>query len=199
LTAADMASVEVTLPSGVSAIAAGDASQVIGKRAAEALMPGSLLSVQELSTGPVLPAGEALVGATLEPNQLPAELAAGSSVLVVLTNASGSTGAVPGTSGGSSVTAPSTGRSARQPSAVLLAQPPGSVLCQATVESVTLASATTSSAAPSSLGGVAVSLEVAGQDAPVVAAASAANEISLAVVPGSGNPGKPTAPGSGAR
>ena len=164
LTASDLAVVDMTPVAGLAAVPAADEAEVVGKRASEPLPAGSLLTPQSLAGGPLLQAGQALVGTSLGPNQLPGDLAPGDEVLVVLTDAGGAGGGA--------------GTGATQQAGAV----PGTVLARAAVISVTAPGSTTGPV-PSSNDYV-VSLAVPEGDAAAIATASAANGVSLAVIPG---------------
>jgi hypothetical protein len=173
VTAPDLETVSVNPAAGLAAIPLRDAAQVVGRRAAVALEPGALLVQADLASGPGLPAGKALVGASLSVGQLPVELAAGQAVLVVLSGTGGSGGASgPGSGSGS-------GSTVASPTA-----PAGSILSRAIVISVSDPS-TASASAGAATATFVVTLEVPDEAAAAVAAASAAGDVSLAVMGGS--------------
>ena len=70
-------------------IPATQRSGVLGRPAAVRLVPGSLLSPDEIGDGAALPQGMALVGAILKPGQFPLGLAPGDTVALVSAPASG--------------------------------------------------------------------------------------------------------------
>lgn len=151
---------------------------VLGRRAAVPLEPGTLLVPADLATGPAVPAGQGLVGATLAADQLPPTLVAGDRVLLVLGGGASTSGSGVGGAGAAAAgTAPAGG---------LLPGGAGSggSLGVGTVEGVSSISA----------GGVAgaggatelVTLEVPIADAVAVAEASASSEVSLVEIGGTG-------------
>jgi hypothetical protein len=166
LSAADLTTVDITPAPGIAAIPVADESQVLRRYAAEELLAGTLLSPGELSAVPPLGRGEALVGATLAADQLPAAISVGDSVLVVLTSENGADPA---------------GAPAE------LDDPPGTVLATATVAAVQLPADTGGS--PATNGPDVVTLAIDRGVAAEVTAASAADEMSLAVVPPPAGPG----------
>jgi hypothetical protein len=89
ITAPDLTTARVSSDSALSPIPAGEVSQVIGRRAAVALVPGTLLTMADLASGPLLGPGEASVGLDLKPGQVPAGLLPGDSVAVIETTSSG--------------------------------------------------------------------------------------------------------------
>jgi hypothetical protein len=165
----DVETVSMTPAPGLAAIPLREAGQVVGRRATEPLAPGSLLVPSDLSPHRGLPAGRALVGTSLAVNQLPAELAGGQVVLVVL---SGTGGSGASSEANSPLTAGAPDR------------PAGSVLTQAVVVSVSTPSDSSGPAGAEATTFV-VSLEVPEVAAAAVAAASAAGDVSLAVLGGS--------------
>jgi hypothetical protein len=86
LTADDLRSVQVAGGVGLSPVAAGDIDKVIGKRAAVTLVPGTLLTMEQLTDKPLLGPGQQQIAIGLKPNQVPAkELKPGDKVLLVST------------------------------------------------------------------------------------------------------------------
>lgn len=94
VSAADLATVKMTPAKGVAFIAAADEGKVVGRPAAMALVPGSLLVAAELGSPTGLGDSEAAVGLLLEPGHYPPGLLAGDHVAVV----SAPTGPVPASS-----------------------------------------------------------------------------------------------------
>lgn len=84
IAAADLARTLVAADADLPTIPYGERSTVIGRTAAVDLSPGALLVRGQLSDGPALRDGEALVGATLKPGQYPSGLRRGDRVLAVL-------------------------------------------------------------------------------------------------------------------
>ncbi len=84
--AADISAATLSYSSAIAPIPAADAVDVIGRRAAVSLVPGTLLIRAELSAGQWPPRGLALVGVIAKPGQLPAGgVAPGQTVDIVLT------------------------------------------------------------------------------------------------------------------
>jgi Flp pilus assembly protein CpaB len=81
----DLTTVRVTSDSALSPIPADEAGLVVGRHAAVALVPGTLLTPADLASGPAVGAGDASVGLDLKASQLPAGLEPGDSVLVIET------------------------------------------------------------------------------------------------------------------
>lgn len=195
LSTSDLATVSVSTGSGLGVIPAVAEPSVLGEIATTTLVAGSLLSPAELATASPVSPGEAIVGAALSPGELPATgLAPGEDVLVVLSGstattvvapASGSSGALPPVGGVAGGAQGSPGASGLTPDE-LASAPRGTVLGTAVVYAVLSGGA---SSAPGGSGVAAVSLELPLAEAPSVVAASAANEISLAVLasPARGN------------
>ncbi|MDA8274591.1 MAG: SAF domain-containing protein [Actinomycetota bacterium] len=92
LTAADLRAVKVSTGSGLAVVAVGAEGSVLGRRAAVALLPGSLLTAAEVGSAPAVGAGSDVVALGLKPGAYPPELAPGDRVEVV---------PVPGASSGS--------------------------------------------------------------------------------------------------
>ncbi len=192
ITASDLTVVDLTPAGGLALIPASDEATVVGKQAAEPLLAGTLLTPGALASGPTLQQRQALIGASLAANQLPADLSPGDLVLVVLTSTSGAggagttagpsgTGAGGVTSSGPTTPGASRGSGPSAPTSAELDEPPGTVLAEANVVSVSAPGTNQTSVA--STGDVIVSLAVPHAVASVITAASAANEISLAVLP----------------
>lgn len=178
VTASDLGTVSVAPVAGLDAMPLQDAGQVIGRRAAEELEPGSLLVPAELAPQRGLPAGVALIGTSLAVDQTPADLAPGERVLVVL---SGTTGVG---SGLATATASAAGGTSSRASVPSPTGPPGSVFCRATVISVS-AAGSSSGLAGTQAATFLATLEVPEAAAGAVTAASAAGDVNLAVVGGS--------------
>ena len=181
LTASDVGSVEISVPSGVATVPVSEAATVVGRHAATRLAPGSLLTVSDLASGPVVGAGDAVVGIALKDGTYPAAgLSPGDEVMVVqtaapgaaLTSPTGSSSATvdPVTSGVGGVTVqsgPETGS--------------GVLVPQATVFSV-------ATPGPNSSGGYAllISVVVSTTMAADVATAAAAAQIGIVLLGTSG-------------
>jgi hypothetical protein len=86
LTADDLRSVQVAGGVGLSPVPASKVNDVVGKRAAVTLVPGTLITMDQLTTKPLLGPGQQQVAIGLKPNQVPAkELRPGDKVLLVST------------------------------------------------------------------------------------------------------------------
>ena len=96
ITAADLRIARVPADPALSPIPANEAGAVVGRRASVALVPGTLLTPDDLASGPILGAGEASVGLDLKPSQVPAGLAPGDSVVVIETSTPGQNAAAGG-------------------------------------------------------------------------------------------------------
>ncbi|MFE2533712.1 SAF domain-containing protein [Streptomyces sp. NPDC059371] len=72
LTAKDLGKASVALDPTVKAVNADDLGQVVGKRAAVELRPGSLLAPSQVTRNNLVKAGEQLVPIGLKPDQVPA-------------------------------------------------------------------------------------------------------------------------------
>lgn len=85
ITSTDLTTARVTSDAALSPIPADEANLVVGRHAAVALLPGTLLTLSDLASGPLVAPGDASVGLDLKPGQLPAGLEPGDSVLVIQT------------------------------------------------------------------------------------------------------------------
>jgi hypothetical protein len=87
----DLLEASVSLDPALKPIPASQRDQVVGKRAAVALVPGALLSKGQVTTRTLVEPGERLVGIGLKQTQMPAtRLSPGDKVLVVSTPSDGS-------------------------------------------------------------------------------------------------------------
>ncbi len=153
---ADVESVRISVDPALRPITASEISTVVGHAAAVPLVPGSLLTRGALADSSRLPRGKVVLGLALKPGQLPAgTLRAGDQVLVISTGASSKS---------------ANGASAADQGSVLVAQ--------ATVYGL---GPTAQAGASSST----VSIVVDEADAPAVAAAGSAGQVSLALRAGS--------------
>jgi hypothetical protein len=160
---ADVSETSVSVGAAVHVVPAADRSRVVGHVAAVNLVPGTLVSLDALATGPRLSAGDAVVGLALKPGQLPSELHPLDVVMVVRTGSASSTegSASPADSG-----APRASSSS-----------PGTVL----VPSAQVYSVDQSADGQSTN----VSVVVSRSAAPAIASASAAGEVGVVRVGGS--------------
>lgn len=176
LTAGDLAVVHISTNSGISTVPVAEDAEVIGRRAAEPLEPGTLLTQSELVTSFSPPAGESIVGVAVKEGQLPASgVAPGETVDVILTGTPGDPDSAPASPDATDLQDGATAATGTEPSGA------GTVL----VSDATVLEAT---ASPASSGSDAtdVSLLTASTLAPLVASASAADQVALVVVaPGS--------------
>jgi hypothetical protein len=86
VTAADLITIRVNDAIGLKPIAAGKLKSVVGKRAAVPLVPGTLLTPEQLTDNPVPAPGNQLLGLALGEDRMPkGRLAVGASVLLVVT------------------------------------------------------------------------------------------------------------------
>ncbi|MGW0214836.1 SAF domain-containing protein [Micromonospora chokoriensis] len=102
ISAADLVSVQVAGGQGLRPVPAGRLDEVVGKRAAVALVPGTLLTLGQVTDDPLLGPGQQQIALGLKTAQVPArELHPGDKVLLVSTpdrsNATGDTAAAAGT------------------------------------------------------------------------------------------------------
>jgi hypothetical protein len=178
LTAGDLTVVHISTSSGVSTVPVAEAPEVVGRRAAEPLEPDTLLTPSELVTSFSPPAGESIVGVALKEGQLPASgVAPGETVDVILTGTPGDPDSAPASpdATGDLQDAGAAATTGAQPTGA------GTIL-------VSDATVLEAAAAPASSGSDAidVSLLTASTLAPLVASASAADQVALVVVaPGS--------------
>jgi hypothetical protein len=85
LTAADLLTVRVNDAVGLRPIPAGRANTVIGKHAVMGLVPGTLLTMAQLTDSPIPSPGHQLIGLALDEDQMPgSRLAVGAAVLLVV-------------------------------------------------------------------------------------------------------------------
>ncbi len=177
LGAGDLKVVKISAGATFETVPLAAASAVIGRRAAEELEPGTLLTTNELVTRFSPPSGESIVGVAAKEGQLPASgVAPGETVDVILTGLPGqpATGTSPASTAAQSASTGAVTASGEPMTA-------GTVL-------VSDATVLEAAASPASSGSndVDVSLLTPSTLAPVVASASAAGEIALVVVaPGS--------------
>ena len=92
LTGADVRTARVSTGSGLDVVLAGDKATVVGRRAAVALVAGSLLTTAEVGSPPPVGSGFDVVAVGLKPGAYPPELAPGDRVEVVPVAASSSDG-----------------------------------------------------------------------------------------------------------
>ncbi len=180
VSAAQLGRADVSVSSGVGYIPVGEASIILGKRAASAVPAGSLLTPGDLTSAPSMAAGSAVVGLALKAGQFPASgLVPGQQVMIVQTATPGSplsapvSGSPTAASSATSTTAPASGSG----TTVFSGSGTGVLVAQATVFSL---------AAPSTSAGGAfallVSVEVSSAIAPDVATASSAGQGSLVLL-----------------
>jgi hypothetical protein len=154
----DLGEARISADPQIHTVGAAGRTRVIGRTAAVNLVPGTLLTLGELSNGPVVGSGSAVVGLALKPGRLPSGVKALDRVTLIET-AGVNSGSTSGSSSGSGS---------------------GSVLAS---------EATVSSVAPSADGqSTVVSVVVATDQAPTVAAAAARDEVTVVVLGGAGGP-----------
>ncbi|WP_433536508.1 SAF domain-containing protein [Micromonospora sp. CA-249363] len=94
VTAADLITVQVAGGQGLHPVPAGRLDEVVGKRAAVALVPGTLLTLGQVTDDPLLGPGQQQIALGLKTAQVPArELHPGDKVLLVSTPDDNATGA----------------------------------------------------------------------------------------------------------
>ncbi|MET8529496.1 SAF domain-containing protein [Micromonospora sp. NPDC005172] len=100
ISAADLITVQVAGGQGLRPVPAGRLDEVVGKRAAVALVPGTLLTLGQITDDPLLGPGQQQIALGLKTAQVPArQLHPGDKVLLVSTPDDNATGAAaaPGT------------------------------------------------------------------------------------------------------
>jgi len=95
ITSGDLATVRVSVGAELPTMAASERGAVVGRVAAVTLVAGSLLLPADVSGTAGVPAGMAIVGASLKPGQYPVSLAAGDHVDLVETASLSATGNAP--------------------------------------------------------------------------------------------------------
>jgi hypothetical protein len=97
--AGDLRAAGVAADSTVRAIRASQAATIVGRIAADNLVPGALLVSSELATGPGVAKGTTIVGLALKPGFLPANLAPQDNVTVLDTPTGSGSSAAAGSAG----------------------------------------------------------------------------------------------------
>ena len=110
LVAADLKEVLVSADPALKTVPAAKQGSIIGRSPAVALVKGTLLSEDQLATGPLVPAGRDIVGLSLKAGQVPLGLRVGDRVVVIRTPTNPTGGA--GTSGVDAAIAPVVARNA---------------------------------------------------------------------------------------
>ncbi|MET8368127.1 SAF domain-containing protein [Micromonospora profundi] len=94
ISADDLITVQVAGGQGLDPVPAARLDEVVGKRAAVALLPGTLLTLGQVTDAPLLGPGQQQIALGLKPAQVPArELHPGDKVLLVSTPDDNATGA----------------------------------------------------------------------------------------------------------
>ena len=151
----DLRQVRVSTADGITPVPVSRSATVVGKSAAVALVPGTLITSDHVGAPSSLQAGQAIVGVALKAGQAPAALPPGTRVQVVTTVKGGGTDqARPVVLTSSAVVAPAAAANGAQ------AKP--------TTSAITV-----------------VSLIVPANEAPAVAAAAADGQVSLVALPAS--------------
>jgi hypothetical protein len=151
----DLRQVRVSTADGITPVPVSRSATVVGKSAAVALVPGTLITSDHVGAPSSLQAGQAIVGVALKAGQAPAALPAGTRVQVITTvKGGGADQARPVVLTSSAVVAP--------PAAAHGAQ-----------------------AKPTTSATTVVSLIVPANEAPAVAAAAADGQVSLVALPAS--------------
>jgi hypothetical protein len=178
LTAADLTVVHISTNAGISTVPVAEDSEVVGRRAAEPLEPGTLLTQTELVTSFSPPAGDAIVGVAVKEGQLPASgVVPGETVDVILTGTPGDPDSAPASP---DATGDLQDEGASSTTGI---EPTGAGTVLVSDARVLEAIASPASSGSDSID---VSLLTASTLAPLVASASAADQVALVVVvPGS--------------
>jgi hypothetical protein len=167
ISSSDLGEVEASIGGSVHPIPYSAVGSVVGRVAAVALVPGSILTTGDVSNASRIPSGDAIVGVALKPGQLPSSgVAPGQQVMVVQTGLPGSPAPTFPSSNSS------TGSTSSQPIAV------GVLVPRAEVYDVA-SSGSTSGDASTQL----VSIQLSKNLAPAVSVAAAAGEVSIVVIP----------------
>ncbi len=91
ISVADLGEVEASISGSVRPIPYSAVSSVVGKEAAVALVPGSILTTADISNASGIPVGKAIVGVALKAGQLPsAGVVPGEQVMLIQTGLPGS-------------------------------------------------------------------------------------------------------------
>ncbi len=186
ISATDLGEATVSTSGSVAMVSAAHAADVVGRVAAVALVPGTLLTMADVTAGSTIPIGDAVVGVALKDGQLPsAGLSAGEHVMVVQTAPPGA--AVPPTASSTS----GAGAAGAGASSALAATAPANGTSQVATTGVLVPSALVVAAAipppnSSSSSNELVSVEVSLAQAAPVSVAAAAGQVSLVLVPTSG-------------
>jgi hypothetical protein len=172
ISVADLGEVEASISGSVRPIPYSAVSSVVGKEAAVALVPGSILTTADISNASGIPVGKAIVGVALKAGQLPsAGVVPGEQVMLIQTGLPGSP-APTFPSSSPSGSSSSAGSTSSQPSTV------GVLVPRAEVYDV--ASPSSASGDPSTQ---LVSVLLPEDLAPAVSVAAAAGEVSVVVIP----------------
>ncbi len=179
----DLAVVHVATSPQVEVIPSRDARLVVGRRAAVALLPGTLLAPGALSGARALAVGSSMVGVALKPGELPAGgLEVGDQVMVVLT---AGTSGIPITGSATGGAAGGQAANGNGPNAPSIGAPSetglGTVLAPDAVVSFVGPPGNASTGSDTQV----VSLSVPQALAPSVATAAVAGQVSLVLLPAS--------------
>jgi hypothetical protein len=177
ISSSDLGVVNASISGSVQTIPYSAVGSVVGKQAAVALVPGSILTPGDISTASRIPAGDAIVGIALKPGQLPsAGVVPGEQVMVVQTGQPGSPAPSLSSSGSGSGSGSSAGSGSSTSSGQSTSD--GVLVPRALVYDVA-----TPSAASGNGSTQLVSVELAQELAPAVSVAAAAGQVSIVVLP----------------
>lgn len=191
ITSGDLGEAHLTTSGALSPVPVAEARDVVGKVATVTLVPGSMLTMADVSASQPIKPGDAVVGIALKDGQLPsAGVEPGDEVMVVQTETPGSpapdtpasspTGV--GATGSSQAGTTSSGGSVPEASAAgSPGNPTGVLVPDALVFGV-------ASPGPNSSGSASelVSIEVSSTVAAAVSVAAASDQVSLVLLPASG-------------
>lgn len=178
ITASALGVGSITVSGDIAPVPVAESALVLGKVAAVALVPGTLLTMADVSDAPVIKPGDAVVGVALKDGQLPAAgLVPGEQVMVVQTE-------TPGTPVNGVVSVGSPSSSSPTPT---LSTGQGSAAAQAStgvlVPDALVHDVATPQPAASGSETELVSLEVSSTLAAQVSVAAAADQVSLVLLP----------------
>ncbi len=163
IASSDLGEVEASISGSVHPVPYSAVGSVVGKEAAVALVPGSILTTGDVSNTSSIPGGDAIVGVALKPGQLPsAGVVPGQQVMVIQT----------GLPGSPAPTFPSSTSTSSQASSVGVLVPRAEVYDVASPGS-----------SPGGSSSQMVSIQLPQNLAPAVSVAAAAGEVSIIVIP----------------
>lgn len=173
-----LGSADASLSGNVHSIPVADVRSLSGRRAAVTIPAGSLLTLADTTDSQPIAAGDAVVGMALKAGQLPSSgVEPGDHVMIVQTAAPGT----PLASDGSAATGTADGGSTASGTTNWTVLVPRALVFD--VQTSGSSSTTAAGASSSSSDSLLVSVEVSESAAPGVATASAADQVSLVLLP----------------